>query len=217
LPTLSVVITSFGFHIVIPSLTHYLKRQIPLLKSCLFVGSFLPLCIYILWQYVIVGTIPVGGAQGLIQASMRGESAIAPLIHHTQNPWIASVGLLFSLFAIVTSFLGVSLSLSDFLSDGIALKSARLQKPLLLALTFVPPLLFVYLYPHGFVAALEYAGVFVALLLGLMPVAMVWRGRYKLHLPSPMRTLGGKPLLVLTALFFLALIALELFSRLLSH
>ena len=58
------------------------------------------------------------------------------------NPLISLVARSFSIFAIVTSFLGVSLSLMHFLADGLKLKEAGKGKALLLLLTFIPPLLF---------------------------------------------------------------------------
>lgn len=59
------------------------------------------------------------------------------------------------------------------------------------------------LYPNIFLLALSYAGgIGCALLLGLIPVLMVWSGRYRLKLDKTHRQLpGGKPILVLLALF----------------
>src|SRR5206468_11353 len=98
---------------------------------------------------------------------------------------IAMVARFFSFFAIVTSFLGVSLSLMDFLADGFGIKKTRTGRIALYLMTFVPPLLITLIDPRAFLSALEYAGAFgVVTLLGLFPALMVWSGRYQRHLAA---------------------------------
>ncbi|MCB1116889.1 MAG: tyrosine transporter, partial [Chlamydiia bacterium] len=59
-----VVITSFGYHIIIPSLTTYMNHDVKHLRWTLLIGSLLPLVIYILWQVLILGIVPIGGTNG---------------------------------------------------------------------------------------------------------------------------------------------------------
>lgn len=175
-----VVITSFGFHIIIPTLTIYLGHHVKKLRQTIFFGSLIPLLVYIIWELLILGVVPLQGDNGLIQAWVKGEPGIDPLSQIVQNRWIGAAASTFSFFAIITSFLGVSLSLSDFLSDGLKIKHFSLGKELACLLTFAPPLLFVYLYPRGFLLALQYAGVFVAILLCIFPALMAWNlARYR--------------------------------------
>ena len=174
----SVVATSFGFHIIIPSLTTYLNRNVRQLKQVIFIGSLIPLIVYIVWNFLTLGVIPVEGQNGLMEGYKQGANGAHLLTLALNNPLISLVARSFSIFAIVTSFLGVSLSLMHFLADGLKLKEAGKGKALLLLLTFIPPLLFTLFYPRAFLAALEYAGAFgVILLLGVLPILMVWKGR----------------------------------------
>ena len=170
-----VVITSFGFHIIIPTLTTYLNHDVKKLRLTIFWGSFIPLIVYIVWEFLILGIVPIQGENSLSSAWLKGEPGIQPLGAIIQNPWIYTAASLFSFFAILTSFLGVSLSLSDFLADGLKIKKFSLGEELACLLTFLPPLCFVYLYPRGFLLALQYAGIFVAILLGVFPALMAWK------------------------------------------
>jgi tyrosine-specific transport protein len=44
-------------------------------------------------------------------------------------------------------------------------------------ITFIPPLLITSLVPNAFVQVLSFAGIFVAILLGLFPVLMVFKSQ----------------------------------------
>jgi tyrosine-specific transport protein len=169
---LPVVMTSFGYHIIIPTLTSYMNHDAKLLRWTLFIGSAIPLVVYIIWQGLILGAVPVND---LSLACKEGKTIVAPLSALTGSPWVGIGARFFSFFAIVTSFLGVALSLADFLTDGFKIKRSTKGRLLACAITFVPPLFFVFAYQKGFYVALSYAGAFVAILLGLLPAMMAWR------------------------------------------
>ncbi|HSW71008.1 MAG TPA: aromatic amino acid transport family protein, partial [Gammaproteobacteria bacterium] len=63
---ITVTITSFGFAIIIPSLRVYFSGNIPKLKTALLIGSLIPLFIYIIWDLVIMGVIPLQGKESLV-------------------------------------------------------------------------------------------------------------------------------------------------------
>jgi tyrosine-specific transport protein len=167
-----VMITSYGFHIIIPTLTTYLHHDAPKLRFTLFIGSLIPFLVYALWEFLILGVIPL---DTLIASWQAGETGAGALSHILQNRWIGAITSAFSFFAIITSFLGVSLSLSDFLSDGLHMKRFRLGRAYACLLTFIPPLLFVLAYQRGFLLALQFAGIFVAILLCILPALMAWK------------------------------------------
>lgn len=171
LVAIPVIITAFGFHVIIPSLVNYMNRDVKKLRLAIFIGSLIPILIYLLWQILILGTVPI---PLLADAYVRGVPAVNPLTMVLQNPWIGLAAKLFSFFAIVTSFIGVSLSLSDFLTDGFKIKHTWEGRLLAIALTFIPPLVFIFTYQRGFYLALDYAGAFVAILLIFIPAAMAW-------------------------------------------
>ena len=103
---------------------------------------------------------------------------IASLDYWVHQRWVQWGVNLFSDVAMTTSFLGVTLGLFDFIADGLKRsdqRSGRLQTALL---TFIPPLIFAFIYPHGFVMALGYAGICVAFLEIILPALMVLRLRH---------------------------------------
>jgi tyrosine-specific transport protein len=76
----------------------------------------------------------------------------------------------------------------------------------------VTPLGFVLFYPHGFTVALSFAGIFVAILLGILPAMMAWQGR-SASLKKPLQIIGGKPMIIITILFFIFVGAIECFKQ----
>jgi tyrosine-specific transport protein len=213
----SVVATSFGFHIIIPSLVSYMNRDVKKLKWAILIGGAIPLVVYILWEYLTLGIIPIEGEHGIRQGFLLGSNGANLLTAFLGHSAISMIARFFSFFAIVTSFLGVSLSLSDFLADGFRIEKTRTGRSLLYVLTFVPPLLITFADPRAFLSALEYAGAFgVVTLLGLLPALMVWSGRYCKHLDTHavFRAPGGKTALILAIALSLAVIGLEVAIKL---
>lgn len=210
---LSIVVTSWGFHIIIPTLTTYLDRNINDLKKVLIIGSLLPLVIYTLWQLVTLGIIP---QTVLMQGYVQGENGATLLSNTLGANWVAAVSVGFAFIAIVTSFLGVSLSLWDCLADTLKIQKSGMGRMMLYALTFLPPTVFALTTPRAFLSALEYAGAFgVVTLLGILPALMVWWGRYRLGISQSQhfRTPGGKPALILVIAISLAVIGVEMLHK----
>jgi tyrosine-specific transport protein len=172
---LPILFTSYGFHIIIPTLTTYLNHDKKRLRYAIFIGSLIPFIVYAVWELLILGVVPLEGEHGLQMAWTQGSSSVAPIEYALQNPFITTMANLFSFFAILTSFLGVSLSLSDFLAEGLNMHKFSWGRELACLLTFAPPIFFVYLYPQGFILALQYAGLFVAILLCIFPALMAWK------------------------------------------
>lgn len=184
---LPLIVTSFGYHIVIPSLVTYVERDRKLLKKAIITGSVLPLTLYILWQALVMGAVPVSGDISLTSAWIAGGKAIGPLAQIITSPGVRLLGHLTVFFAITTSFLGVAMSLSDFIIDGFKIKATMLGRFISMLLTFVPPLIFVFTFTRGFILALEYGGALVAILLILFPALLAWKLPKKGGWRTPLR------------------------------
>ena len=204
--SLPVLFTSFGYHIIIPSLTTYLNHDRKLLRQVIICGSILPIAIYLSWQLLVLGVVPQGY---LSQSWIQGVAATEPLSVILNNPYIAKGALIFSFFAIVTSFLGISLSLSDFLTDGLKIKKSWEGRLLAFGLTFIPPLVFVFTYERGFYLALQYAGVLVAILLGILPSLMAWRLKGNAFYSS----IKGRSLILLVIALCLGVIVIDFLEK----
>lgn len=213
---LPLIITAFGSAIVVPTLTEYLHGKPKQLLYVVLIGSVIPLLVYITWESAILGIIPVQGEGGLLYIQKHGHaatdvtSALKSILH---NQLITSASMYFSIFALITSLLGVCLSLFDFLADGLHVSKTFKTRLKLSLITFVPPLCFIIFFPKGFTFALSFAGIFVAILLGILPAIMAWQGRYCLKEAKPLQIWGGKGMIILTIIFFLLVGAIECFNQ----
>lgn len=208
---LPIAFTSFAYQGIIPTLVSYMNYDTHRIRQAILIGSFIPLVTYIVWEWLILGIVPAEGPGGLSEALEQGNNAVSPLKSFIHSPAVYTVGQYFAFFALVTSFFGVTLGLLDFLADGLQVKKTTGGRILLCAIIFIPPLSFAYFHPHVFLQALDLAGGFgCALLLGMLPVLMVWSGRYKMGLKSAEQLPGGRPLLVALLLFVLFEIGCEI-------
>lgn len=199
---LPVAFTSFGYQGIIPTLSRYMDFDIKRTRTAILLGSFIPLVAYIIWQWLILGIVPTFADNGLADTLADGQNAVYPLKYFLNHSYVYVVGQFFAFFALTTSFFGVTLGLLDFLADGLQVRKDYKGKLILSILVFIPPLLLAIFYPHVFLIALEYAGGYgSALLLGLLPILMVWSGRYVKKLPSEYSLFGGRVTLVLMLLF----------------
>jgi tyrosine-specific transport protein len=207
---LPLAVTSFGFHGLIPSLKSYVQGSRRRLCGVIVLGSFIPLVVYACWEWSILSIIPVpdlmamldqpgNPAELLIQAFAKDHSLISIIVG------------CFAFCALVSSMIGVALSLFDFLADGCHIVKTGKGRYGLLALIFLPTIIIALWAPQGFLAALNYAGVFAAILLILYPVAMVWSGRYIRRSWGPEHYLlpGGKGVLIGLFIFGLTVILVE--------
>ncbi|MFT3741263.1 MAG: aromatic amino acid transport family protein [Gammaproteobacteria bacterium] len=210
---LPVAIVSFGYQNLVPSLRVYLNNDVKKIRRAILIGSTVPLIVYILWEIVIIGVLPLEGPHGLKAVLMGGQPATGlaqSLDFLLGKPWLSLLFKAFTFFAIATSFIGVSFSLFDFLIDSFQLKRNAKGKITSLVLTFLPPLLFAFFYPNGFVAALGYGGIFVAILFGILPVLMVWSGRYWKKIATGYRVDTHYFGLILLLLFSVVIIVAQL-------
>lgn len=213
LPSLSVVVTAFGFHVVIPSVVTYLHGDVQLTKRAIIIGSTVPLLIYTIWQVVTLGLVPASGPLSIEWAYSAGKNGAELLALVSSSEVVLWVAEIFALCVILTSFLGVSLSLFDFLADGFGAEVTG-AKWKVFFFTFTPPLYLALSYPHVFFSALEYAGGFgVVVLLGFLPALMSWKRR-SAALFSPYTTPGGKGGLLAFMVLSIALVILELLIQL---
>lgn len=205
-----VTITSFGYATIVPSLRIYFAGDIKKLKKAIFIGSLIPLICYILWDFAIMGIIPIEGTNGLRAILHSGNSTsdfVNTLTRIISHPAIMISTKLFTSICVLTSFLGVSLCLSDFLADGCKVEKKGWGNIFIHLCLFLPPLLVVIFFPDIFIKGLEYAGILCVILLILLPAWMAWNGRYERHIANGFRVFGGKWLLMTLIIFSIFLLA----------
>ncbi|MCW8345570.1 amino acid permease [Vibrio sp. ZSDZ65] len=196
LAAIPVIFTSFGFHGSIPAIVNYLKGDTRSLRKAVMIGSSLPLVIYIFWQVVTLGVV----SQSNLLDNTGLSNLIASLAQTVHIDKLATVIGVFADLALMTSFLGVSLGLFEYLRDlgsryNTSVNTTKntinsnngedqdvgtlttKQRIIAALVTFIPPLCFALFYPQGFIMALGYAAIALATLAIFLPVAMIKKVR----------------------------------------
>lgn len=189
-----VIFTSFGFHGSIPAIVNYLDGHTPSLRRAIVIGSAIPLIIYVFWQLVTLGVVNQAtlienqGLSALI-------STLATTVH--QSNLGQTIGI-FADLALLTSFLGVSLGLFEFLGDTMKQRGVSSSRLAVGLVTFLPPMGFALFYPQGFITALGYAAIALVVLAIFLPIMMVRKARAQSQL-SHYQVAGGNLALAVTS------------------
>lgn len=212
-----IFLCAFGYHTVIPSLRMYLGDKPKELKHMIVCGTTITLLVYLLWLATTLGVVPLVG-ENSFSSITKDNTSVAGLVNAitllARSKWV-SIGINgFSNVAMTTSFLGVTLGLFDFLADGCKRSDSRFGRTQTALVTFIPPLIFAFYFPGGFVLALEYAAIFVAILEIVLPALMVYKMRQNIDLHSPCLVCGGNTVLLLIAVIGFVLIFLQVINGL---
>ncbi len=202
-----VFFTSFGFHVVIPSIVKYLEGDVKRLKIAIIAGTGIPLVAYLLWQLSTHGVLSQNQFMQILQQDPTLNGLVNATREITGSAVLSEAVRLFSSLALITSFLGVSLSLFDCLKDLLNRVKVRSNRASLGFLTFLPPLIFALFYPEGFIMALGYAGIMFAFYGLVLPVGLAWKAR-RLSPNLPYRVFGGNLSLLIALLLGILIIAI---------
>lgn len=203
---LPVAFTSFGFQGTVPTLASWMNYDRGRIYKAIIFGTLITLAVYIVWQGLFLGIVPLEGSHGLMETLQQKQDAVYPLQFFTHSALVWTFGKLFAFCALATSFLGVGIGVFDFLRDGLSLKKKSTANYIVLTvLSFGVPLFFAVVYPGVFLSALGMAGGYgSALLLGILPVIMVWRAKYVLKYEVAQKNIVGSRLVLLLLLLFVA-------------
>lgn len=210
---LPVCVTSFCFHGTAPSITQYYKRDGKRIEKSILIGSIIAFVVYTLWLLSIQGNLPrfeflsINGPEDDVQAMIDKLSSYVPI--NLLNQLIN----FFTYVAIVSSFLGASLGLFDYLADLLKIKNTKIGRLKTASITFIPPLIASFLFPYGFVIAISYVGFAAAIWSIIVPALMVLKSRKKFP-NAPYRVFGGKPLVYFILLFAVITILSQLMTQL---
>lgn len=206
--SLPVLVVSFGFQNMIPTLTAYMDGNIKKVKQTILAGSLLTFCIYFVWSLLVLGVVD---SSRIHSSYLKGEEATIPLRAILGSSMISHFATGFAFFAIITSFLAQGLTLTHFLADGLKKRVTKKNLIWLCPLALGLPLFLALYNPEVFFRALSFAGGVCAMVLfGILPASIVWVGRYIQKHSSRNRVFGGKPILIGALLFSFLVIACEI-------
>jgi tyrosine-specific transport protein len=214
--TFPLMLTIFSFQTMLPSLSSFLGRNGQRLRRAVFFGLLMAFLIYFIWELIVLGSIPIDGAHGLKEAYLTGQSATTSFRYFLGSKWVVTMADFFAFFAIVTSFLGIGLGLFDFLFDVVKVERNPISKLGILLLILVPSLLCSFYIPNAFILMLDISGGFGdAVLNGIIPILMVFVGRYRKGYTSN-NALIQKPMLYCLFAFACLVIGLQVYKLLAS-
>ncbi len=109
----------------------------------------------------------------------------------------------FANMAVISSFLGVTLGLFDFVADAAGLDDTRAGRRNTALLTFGPPTVAGILFPNGFIYAIGLAGLCACIWGALIPALAVRAGRRGAYSnqASQFRTPGGSGLVTAVGIY----------------
>ncbi len=206
-----VMLTSFGYAIILPSLRTYLDSNKKLLIKVVLFGSLLPFLVYAIWIFAVQGLLPRTGTEGLI-AMITSENTNSMLMNSMGQTigtfWLADIVKIFISICAITSFLGVSICLTDFIADGLQVAKRGRTSWLVYGVSYLPPLILVLFLPGIYIHALDYAGILCLIILVLLPLSMLYFGRYRIAFEgSKILPLGKVAIMILLLLGVVLLFA----------
>jgi len=187
-----ILLICFGYQNLVPSLTYYLHRDPKAIRIVVIIGNFVPFVIYFIWNFVIIGMLNN-------DPNMQNDNVVivSDLLANLgqSSAKVMFIIKLFSLFAMLTSFLPSTLSFVDFVKDGfknyIDRQNAK-NDIFIYFLIFTPSTICALIYPQIFLHALSFAGGFVdVILFGILPSLVVLRGRHIYARATSYRVAGG--------------------------
>lgn len=168
--------TSFGFHIAVPSVVRYLGGDRKLYTLAVIIGGSIPLVIYIAWILAIDGVVD---NNTLLSLAKNGQDIVSTLVisvSDSVNSKLLSGSInLFATTALLTSFLGVSLSLFDYVFESLASDNVKIKRLVTTIIVFAPPLIVTLFSPYIFINALGYGAVASMMLSIFLPSAIFYR------------------------------------------
>ncbi len=210
--TIPILFICFGYQNLVPTIIYQLKKNVNAIRRAIFVGTAIPFLIYVIWNFAILGILP---DQSRLFAHEVDQGALVTglLAKASESSSVLFFASSFSFFALMTPFIACTLAFVDFFKDGLSRFPRWQYDPMIYPLVLIPPTIFTLLRPHLFLSALGFAGGFIdAILFGILPVLIVWVGRYHKKKVGDYQVGGGKVLLGAVFLFSLAVLTYRLSS-----
>lgn len=216
---LPVLFTSFGFHVIFHTISHYLGMNRHVLKRAFLWGSLMPTALYIAWTLAVLLFI-ASNDPGFYGKIVDHQIGVGELIHAltaiTNNPSIQVIIWGVSLFAILTSTIGVGIGLGEQLSHLLeGIKHPLGRRMTVSFVTLLPPFLIATLIPGAFIKALAFAGMILAVIAIFLPIYLLYQSDKtgeSAHYP----VLNSKILRVVVLVFGAIIIAAELINMISS-
>lgn len=157
------ILFSLGALAAIPTLEHIVKKKQKRIKNAIIIGNIIPIIVYIFFVVVILG----------ITGSETSQEALYGLSISVGNG-IVTIGLIFGVFAIATSFLMLGVSLKEMFWYDYHLSEKKAW-----ALTCFVPLIVFILGLRDFITVVNIAGGIAGGFVGLLIIIIFYKSKKK--------------------------------------
>lgn len=199
-------LASYGFHATIPSVMKYYGKDPERIQKSVLYGSLFSLVVYALWLMVTQGNIGREEFIPIIQSGGNIGDIVGALNKVGGSANLSAMVNAFANMAVVSSFLGVSLGLFDFIADKFKFGDDGIGRLKTAAITFIPPTIGGVFFPNGFLYAIGLVGLVGMVMTNLMPALCVRASRKKYE-NNEFRVWGGDRLINIILIYtaFLAI------------
>ncbi|MGM5485017.1 MAG: aromatic amino acid transport family protein [Nanobdellota archaeon] len=186
-----VLVFAFKGMVAIPEMKEELCKNKRKLKKAIIIGGLLPLALYIVFSFVVIGTSAVEFGSGETMANLVLDETLGKTAGLLMN--------VFAFFAMATSFLSLGLALKwvFHLDFGLSNKISWLA-------TIIPPIAVVLLGLTSFISTLGYVGAVTGGLQAVLVVVMHNRSRRLGERDPEFTVTGSRVIAALLIVFFLA-------------
>ena len=175
-PIIPIELVALVYHNVVPNVCVQLNYHKSSIRTAVALGSLIPMSMFIVWNFVILGQIRDYSAALQLGAALDPIDLLESNQPAGNKTFVYTLTTIFSQAAIVTSFIGFYIGLMDFFIDIFPHRSRK--DPVLVALVLVPPTLIAIADPNIFVNALDFAGTYgITVLFGIVPAILAWKLR----------------------------------------
>ncbi|MGR5143763.1 aromatic amino acid transporter [Photobacterium sp. DNB23_23_1] len=193
---LPVALTSFGYHHSVASMRSYYGEERKA-KNAILGGTAIALSLYILWLFSIYGSLPRSQFGPVIEQGGNVDALLTALGSVIASEKVANAINIFSMAAILSSFIGVGLGVFDYLADLFKFEDTKQGRAKTWLVTFLPPLIMSLLFPFGFVIAIGYAGAAATVWTCIIPALLVRKSRLLENGNEGFKAPGGKAMIML--------------------
>lgn len=203
---LPVFFMTFGFHICTPTINEYLNGDYKKMCLACICGSTGIFIIYIIWQIATHGVLQQTQLVQILSQNSGLNGLIKAFEVTTGSKNLSELVRIFSILALITSYIGVSLGLSNAVKDLLAHFNLKRDNITISLITFLPPIIVGFTYPNLFLSAFAFAGLIFAFIGILLPVSLAYCARKRY--PEGKQIVGGNVALCLaTFLAFIIIIS----------
>lgn len=196
---LPIIVIAANFHNIIPTICKKLNWNLRDILLAFLFGAVVGFVMNAIWIQIGIGVLPLKGAGGILHALQKSLPATVPLANAIKTPLFIQAALMFTLTAIITSYISIGRTQIDFIDDVIT-NYTRMPRSAALnfALAFAPPLIISLVYPDIFLDALDFVGgIGKVILFGIFPCILAIRS---------MRSLAKRLLIAVPALLLFCVI-----------